>query len=88
MTANVRQECEPHMKCASHDFDHHGDPDVMSLREVSVPELVLGSDLDPRISYSPVINKKRLFARTANLYPKVICLVVCIKELLSAPGML
>ena len=31
--------------------------DVMSLREVRVPEPLRGSDLDPRISYPPVIVK-------------------------------
>jgi hypothetical protein len=36
---------------ANPDFDRYGDPDVMSLREVRVPEPLHGSVLDPRISY-------------------------------------
>ena len=87
------------MKCANPDFDRPGGPDVMNLREVRVLELLLGSVLDPRIGYPPVINKsadidpclrgaKRLFARIANSHQKLMPLVVRIKELLSGPGVL
>jgi hypothetical protein len=78
---------------ANPDFDRYGDPDVMSLREVRVPELLRGSDLDPRISYPPVIVKcdgpKQFFIRfIANSHQKLMALVVRIKELLRAPGIL
>ena len=81
------------MKCANLDFDRYGDPDVMSLREVRVPEPLRGSVLDPRISYPPVIVKsdgpRQLFIRSiANSHQKLMPLVVRIKEVLCAPGML
>jgi hypothetical protein len=58
-----------------------------------VPEELHGSVDDPRISYPPVIVKsdepKQLFIRfVANSYQKLVALVVRIKELLCAPGIL
>jgi hypothetical protein len=58
-----------------------------------VPEPLRGSDLDPRISYPPVIVKsdgpKQLFIRfMANSYRKLKVLVVRIWELLNAPDIL
>ena len=58
-----------------------------------VPEPLRGSDLDPRISYPPVIVKsdgpKQLFIRfTVNSYRKLKVLVVRIWEVLNAPDIL
>lgn len=57
------------------------------------PELFRGSDLDPRISYPPVIVKddgpRQLFIRViANSRQKLKALIVLIKELFCAPGFL
>ena len=81
------------MKCANSDFDRYGDPDVISLREVRVPEPLRGSVLDPRTSFPPVIVKSdgpwQLFIRSiANSHQKLMALVVRIKVLLRAPGMM
>jgi hypothetical protein len=76
--------------------------DVVSLREVRVSEPLLGSDLDPRISYPPVIVKSDgpkqrsamsyfewlLLRSIANSRQKLMRLVVRVKELLCAPGTL
>jgi hypothetical protein len=88
-----RTQEESVMKCANLVFDRYGDPDVMSLSEVRVPEPLRGSVLDPRISYPPVIVKsdgpKQLFIRfIANSHQKLTALVVRINESLCAPGML
>jgi len=81
------------MKCANPDFDHHGDPDIMNLRKMRVPELLSGSDLDPRISYPPVSAKsdgpKQLFIPLIpNSHQKLMAVLVRIRGHLGAPGIL
>jgi hypothetical protein len=68
------------MKYARPDFDRYVKAHVMIPREVRPPELLHRSILDPRIIYPPVINK--------SAYRKLMRLVVRIKQLLSAPGIL
>ena len=69
------------MKCANPDFDLH------------VPELLSGSDLDPRISYPVVSAKsdgpKQLFIPLiANSHQKLMAVLVRIKGHLGASGIL
>jgi hypothetical protein len=68
-------------------------PEYAGIPAGRFPESFRGSDLDPRISYPPVIVKddgpRQLFIRViANSRQNLKALIVLIKELFCAPGFL